>query len=168
MRSLTMRSLAALAIAVSALSLETRPASAERIKNPVAVFNGLDKITGRTIASATENPQTTAFIEVDELTLQKETKRIFAGWMFASSPGLHAVEHPVYDIWLTNCRGGEPTEEPPPATTAEAPAAKPKPRKGKAVPAEEVPAAEPPADADAPIPDDGTFVPPLDPALPVD
>jgi hypothetical protein len=192
MRSLTMRSLAALAIAVSALSLETRPASAERIKNPVAVFNGLDKITGRTIAfevnvdetvqfgalqvtprvcfsrSATENPQTTAFIEVDELTLQKETKRIFAGWMFASSPGLHAVEHPVYDIWLTNCRGGKPTEEPPPATTAEAPAAKPKPRKGKAVPAEEVPAAEPPADADAPIPDDGTFVPPLDPALPVD
>lgn len=30
--------------------------------------------------------------------------RIFSGWMFASSPGLNAVEHPVYDVWLTDCK----------------------------------------------------------------
>jgi len=31
-------------------------------------------------------------------------KRIFSGWMFAASPGLHGVEHPIYDIWLTDCK----------------------------------------------------------------
>ena len=36
-------------------------------------------------------------------------KRIFTGWMFASSPGLHAVEHPIYDLWLTDCKGGTKT-----------------------------------------------------------
>lgn len=30
--------------------------------------------------------------------------RIFSGWMFASSPGLNAVEHPVYDVWLIDCK----------------------------------------------------------------
>ena len=47
--------------------------------------------------------------EVDEITLQGEVRRIFTGWMFASSPGLHAVEHPIYDVWLTDCKGGEAT-----------------------------------------------------------
>lgn len=45
-----------------------------------------------------------AFIEVDEVTLQGEVKRIFTGWVFAASPGLHAVEHPIYDVWLTDCK----------------------------------------------------------------
>ena len=35
--------------------------------------------------------------------MQGEIKRIFTGWMFAASPGLHAVEHPIYDVWLTDC-----------------------------------------------------------------
>lgn len=29
---------------------------------------------------------------------------VFSGWMFASSPGLSALEHPVYDIWLIDCK----------------------------------------------------------------
>jgi hypothetical protein len=33
-------------------------------------------------------------------------RRIFTGWMFAASPGLSAVEHPIYDVWLTDCKGG--------------------------------------------------------------
>jgi len=102
----------------------------QRINNPHAVFAGLDKITGRIISfdvaldetvqfgalqvtpkacysrPPTETPQTDAFVEVDEVTLQGEIKRIFTGWMFAASPGLHAVEHPIYDVWLTNCKGG--------------------------------------------------------------
>src|SRR5262249_59554089 len=53
----------------------------------------------------TETPNTDSFIEVDEVTLQGEVKRIFTGWTFASSPGLHAVEHPVFDILLTDCKG---------------------------------------------------------------
>ncbi len=38
-----------------------------------------------------------------------EAKRIFSGWMFAASPGLHGVEHPVYDVWLVDCKGGKET-----------------------------------------------------------
>jgi hypothetical protein len=104
------------------------PAVAERIANPVAVFTGLDKITGRIITfdvyadetvqfgalrvtprvcysrPPTEAARTDAFVEVDEITLDNEVKRIFTGWMFAASPGLNAVEHPVFDVWLNDCR----------------------------------------------------------------
>ncbi len=103
----------------------------QRIANPTAVFSGLDKITGRIISfdvainetvqfgalqvtprvcysrPPTETPNTDAFVQVDEVTLKGEIKRIFSGWMFAASPGLHAVEHPIYDVWLTDCKGGE-------------------------------------------------------------
>jgi hypothetical protein len=103
----------------------------QRIANPTAVFAGLDKITGRIIKfdvavdetvqfgalqvtprvcysrPPTETPNTDSFVEVDEVTLQGEIKRIFTGWMFAASPGLHAVEHPIYDVWLTDCKGGQ-------------------------------------------------------------
>lgn len=119
---------------------------AQKIVNKKASFTGLDKITGRTInfdeeigetvqfgalrvktdacytRPATEAANTDAFVEVDEITLQGEVKRIFSGWMFAASPGLHAVEHPIYDIWLTDCKDPEttivsaaPTEQPKPA-----------------------------------------------------
>ena len=65
----------------------------------------------------TEAANTDAFLEVSEVTLQGEVRRIFTGWMFASSPGLHAVEHPIYDIWLTDCKQPliKVAEEPPPA-----------------------------------------------------
>jgi hypothetical protein len=102
----------------------------------VAEFTGLDKITGRTITfdvlidetvqfgalrvtprtchtrPPTEPEQTTAFVEVDEITLANKLKRIFTGWMFAASPGLNAVEHPVYDVWLVDCKVamGEPEQ----------------------------------------------------------
>jgi hypothetical protein len=104
---------------------------AQKIVNRKASFSGLDKITGRTInfdadigetvqfgalrvktdacytRPSTEATNTDAFVEVDEITLQGEVKRIFSGWMFAASPGLHAVEHPIYDIWLTDCKDPE-------------------------------------------------------------
>ena len=103
-------------------------ARAERITNRVAEFAGIDKITGRIISfdvyidetvqfgalqvtprvcysrPVTETPKTTSFLEVDEITLDRKIRRIFTGWMFADSPGLNAIEHPVYDIWLKNCK----------------------------------------------------------------
>jgi hypothetical protein len=106
------------------------PAAADRIRNPTAVFAGLDKITGRIISfevavdetvqfgalqltprvcwtrPPTEAPQTTSFTEVDEVTFSNEYRRIFTGWMYAASPGLHGVEHAIYDVWLTDCKGG--------------------------------------------------------------
>jgi hypothetical protein len=123
----------------------TEPPS-QKIANSAALFSGLDKITGRIInfdvaigetvqfgalqltpracytRPATEAANTDAFIEVDEVTLQGEVRRIFTGWVFAASPGLHAIEHPIYDIWLTNCKGPVETAEkqpdPPPAPPA--------------------------------------------------
>jgi len=106
---------------------------AQKIINKKASFSGLDKITGRIInfdedigetvqfgalrvktdacytRPATEAANTDAFVEVDEITLQGEVKRIFSGWMYAASPGLHGVEHPIYDIWLTDCKGPDQT-----------------------------------------------------------
>jgi hypothetical protein len=122
----------------------------QKIANKGALFAGLDKITGRIIKfdveigetvqfgalqvtpricysrPPTEAPNTNAFIEVDEVTLQGEVKRIFTGWMFASSPGLHAVEHSIYDVWLTDCKNPvvaaaapvEPAPAPPPKPAA--------------------------------------------------
>jgi hypothetical protein len=75
----------------------------------------------------TETPNTDAFIEVDEVTLQGEVKRIFTGWMFASSPGLHAVEHPIYDVWLTDCKNPVVAAAPPPETAPPPPAQPAKP-----------------------------------------
>lgn len=133
-------------LATAAL-LASVPAAADKIKNPTAVFAGLDKITGRIIAfevavdetvqfgalqltpricfsrPPTEPPNTTAFIEVDEVVKASDYRRIFSGWVFAASPGLNAIEHPIYDLWLTECKGGtelikeekEPEPEPDPA-----------------------------------------------------
>jgi hypothetical protein len=132
---------------------------AQKIVNKKASFSGLDKITGRIInfdedigetvqfgalrvktdacytRPATEAANTDAFVEVDEITLQGEVKRIFSGWMYAASPGLHAVEHPIYDIWLTDCKGPDQTvvsaapDQPKPA-----PAPTPQPAQKKAAP----------------------------------
>src|SRR5438309_804736 len=120
---------------------------ATKITNKKASFSGLDKITGRIInfdedigetvqfgalrvktnacytRPATEATNTDAFVEVDEITLQGEVKRIFSGWMYAASPGLHGVEHPIYDIWLTDCKEPQQTI----ATAAPDPASKPAP-----------------------------------------
>ncbi len=103
-------------------------AAVERIKNPVAEFSGIDKITGRIItfdvyigetvqfgalqvtprvcysSPQNEEPKTSTFVEVDEITLDRKIRRIFTGWMIAESPGLNAIEHSVYDVWLKACK----------------------------------------------------------------
>ena len=50
-----------------------------------------------------EPPETKVFLQVDEFIKGRE-ETLFRGWMFASSPGIHALEHPVYDIWPLACR----------------------------------------------------------------
>jgi len=121
------------------------PALADKISNPIAVFDGLDKITGRIISfevkidetvqfgalqitprvcysrPPTDPPQTDAFAQVDEIDEQKKIKRIFSGWMFADSPGLHGIEHPIFDIWLTACKGGTVVIHDTPAAAAATP-----------------------------------------------
>jgi hypothetical protein len=94
----------------------------------VAVLQGLDKITARisrfeapidqpvrfgtlTIVvrdckkrPPEEPPESAAFLQIDEQRPgDPERRRIFSGWMFASSPALSAIEHPVYDIVVLDC-----------------------------------------------------------------
>jgi hypothetical protein len=155
-------------VLVLALGLSPSLVRAEVIRNPIAVFAALDKVTGRishleipineTVEFGalkvtprvcdsrppTEAPNTASFVEVDEVKLTGEVQRIFTGWMFAESPGLHAVEHPVFDVWLTNCKTNSapaPSEssenaappEAPPADVA-APASPPAPPPAAAAP----------------------------------
>jgi hypothetical protein len=103
------------------------PAHAQRVENAVAIFAALDKVTAavkqvpvtlngtgefRTLRitprvcytrAPTEPPRTSTFVEIDEIMVDGKEKRIFTGWMFAESPGLNPLLHPVFDVWLTSC-----------------------------------------------------------------
>ena len=127
----------ALALFLAAAALAT-PAMAETISNPIAAFSGLDKITGRITnfdvyinetvqfgalqltprvcytRPPTETQRTSVFLEVDQVSLKGGTQRVFTGWMFADSPALNAIDHPVYDIWLVDCQ--QQSDTPPPDT----------------------------------------------------
>ena len=50
-----------------------------------------------------EPPETKAFLEISEFRAGRD-KALFTGWMFASSPGINAMEHPVFDIWPLACK----------------------------------------------------------------
>ncbi len=95
---------------------------------PVAVLQGLDKITARiytfeapvdqTIGFGTLKvtvrvcrkrppeypPESTAYLEIVEQRPEQQANALFKGWMFASSPGLNPLEHPVYDVWVIDCK----------------------------------------------------------------
>ena len=109
------------------------------LEHRVAVLQGLDKVTARIspvrapldtpttfgtleiVARAcretppTEPPESAAFLEISELPPASDPEGprtpLFSGWMFASSPAVSALEHPVYDIWVVDCE--EPVEPPP-------------------------------------------------------
>ena len=102
--------------------------SQEKTKK-VVTLRGLDKITARTItfdapideivrygslnimaracfkAPPEDLPEVTAFLEIDDQRPgMDKPKRLFTGWMFASSPAVSALEHPIYDVWVTDCK----------------------------------------------------------------
>ena len=109
----------------------------------MVVLRGLDKVTGRAIdinapagvpvnfgtlvmtarycytVPPEEPPETTAFLQIDEATRGQPAKRLFSGWMFASTPALNALEHSTYDVWVITCK----TDEPAPAAAAAVPPA---------------------------------------------
>ena len=98
------------------------------VAEPVALLQGLDKITARVSkfeapvgspvrfgtlsirvrdcerAPPEDPPESAAFLEIDELRPGEDRVRVFSGWMFASSPALSAVEHPVYDVNVLDCK----------------------------------------------------------------
>lgn len=117
---------AALAAALSG------PAGAQ---SRIAVLQGLDKVTARISTFAApidrpvrfgtlrivarhcrkrppeEPPETTAFLEIDEVRAGAPPARLFSGWMFASSPALSSLEHPVYDVWVVGCMTSSSAED---------------------------------------------------------
>ena len=124
------------AVALMAVLAAAGSVHAGKSANRVAEFSGIDKITGRIITfdvyidetvqfgalqitprvcysrANFEAPGSSSFVEVDEITLDRKIRRIFTGWMFADSPGLNAIEHAVYDLWLKGCKGE--SDVPPP------------------------------------------------------
>ena len=142
-------------------------ADAARLENPVAEFSGIDKITGRITTfdvyvnetvqfgalqvtpkvcysrDETEAQKIDAFIEVDEITLDRKIRRIFSGWMFADSPALNAVEHPIYDVWLTGCKVESEVPAPPGVEAVAKPAPEPSQPADAATPAPTAAAAQP-------------------------
>ncbi len=202
-----------LGFAMLAPLLAPTTASAARIENTVAEFAGIDKITGRITTfdvyvdetvqfgalqvtpkvcysrDETEAQKIDAFIEVDEITLDRKIRRIFSGWMFADSPALNAVEHPIYDVWLTGCKAKSDVPAPPGAKVTQVAPEPAKPATmpatdGAAAPTDQSPAAPadpgtatdapvavPPLEAPQDIPDEtlgGTLQPPADLPQPVD
>lgn len=106
-------------------------ANAEQIATNMAQMQAMDKITGRVSIievpvggevkfgtfsvvvrscktnSEGEIPENYAFVDVTDKTFDKEEFNIFKGWMMSSSPAVHAVEHPIYDVWLLKCFNSE-------------------------------------------------------------
>ena len=120
------------------------PVVASAQQGPMTLMlRGLDKITGRpteitapigrpvrfatltiTVRScystpASETPETSAFVQIEDRRPDQPDRRNFSGWLYASSPGLNAVDHPLYDVWVISCKGGV---VPPSATAAPTPA----------------------------------------------
>ena len=98
------------------------------VAQDIAVLQGLNKITARvstieapidqavrfgtldiTVRRCSkrppeETPESTAYLEIRERRSGERSVDLFAGWMFASSPAASSMEHPVYDVWVIDCK----------------------------------------------------------------
>ena len=103
-------------------------------ERPLALLQALDKVVARTStleapldapirfgtlrivvrvcheAPPEEPPENAAFLEIDEVDHEGHAVRLYTGWMFSSTPGLTALEHPVYDIGVLACTAPAPAE----------------------------------------------------------
>ena len=121
-----MRTLVLGLLALACLWPQMSPAAVDR-PHRVAILQGLDKVTARvstfearvgemvrfgtleiTLRACFESPpveppESAAFLEIDAADPGRPRTRAFSGWMFASSPSISALEHPVYDVWVLDC-----------------------------------------------------------------
>jgi hypothetical protein len=110
------------------------PALAAMLSGELVVMQGLDKVTARvstfeaTIDEVVsfgalrivvrkcertrpeEPPESSAFLDIYEARPGEPPADLFHGWMFASSPALSALEHPVYDVWVLECKVRTPAD----------------------------------------------------------
>jgi hypothetical protein len=139
----------ALPAAAALAAVIAAPGGAAMIPEPIAVLQGLDKVAARVSqietpvgASVTFGtlsilvrdcetappdapPDNAAFIQIYETPPGEQTKRLFSGWMFSSSPALSGLEHPVYDVTLLTCKAASaPAPAPVPPSSAPNPRGK--------------------------------------------
>ena len=98
------------------------------IEGKAVVLQGLDKVTARVSSFETpigksvrfgtleiipracdrtppeEPPESTVYLDITDMRPGAPPIDLFHGWMFASSPSLNALEHPVYDVWVLECK----------------------------------------------------------------
>jgi hypothetical protein len=117
--------------------IELSPGESRRIGDVIVRLSACER------TAPWENPpETGAFVQVlvldrPEANAQGDWRRVFSGWLFRNSPGLNVVEHPIYDVWVKDCRMSFPGEEggpatPPASPTAPAPAPRPTPTEAAA------------------------------------
>ncbi|MBN2751357.1 MAG: DUF2155 domain-containing protein [Rhodospirillaceae bacterium] len=111
--------------------------AATNIDTRLAMLRGLDKITGRitTITAVVgdtvrfgslaiivracrtrppeDPPESAAFLDITDIKPNQPPADVFRGWMFASSPAVSAMDHPVYDIWVLECKEPLPEQNEP-------------------------------------------------------
>ncbi len=150
-----MRLSLALALLAPMAVLSAGGAAAEMTAEPIAVLQGLDKITARVSrfeapvgqivrfgtlsivvrdcakSAPEERPENAAFVEITENRPGEQQLRRFSGWMFSSSPALSALEHPVYDVNLLECKPAAGSPAPPPPPVAPPPGKSPGRSRGK-------------------------------------
>lgn len=126
-REIWMAGCLALLLPTSAVSQEQQDSEPLGEPYPIAQLQGLNKVTARIsrfeapvdetvtfgsleITARTcrktrpeEEPESVAFLEIDEVPVTAPRQEVFSGWMFASSPAVSALEHPVYDVWVEDC-----------------------------------------------------------------
>lgn len=131
-----------IAAASAVLLAMANSAAADMSPEPVAVLQGLDKITarvsrfdapvGETVnfgdlslvvrdcekSAPEDRPENAAFVQIYESRPDEPRVRVFSGWMFSSSPALSAMEHPVYDINLLQCKAANGSPAPARASSA--------------------------------------------------
>jgi hypothetical protein len=117
-------------VALNARAVAAAPA------RPTLLLRGLDKITGRAFdivaplnvpakfatltvtarycysTPPSETPETAAFVQIEDNRPDQPKRAVFSGWMYASSPGLNGMQHPLYDVWVIFCRTNAPVAAP--------------------------------------------------------
>jgi hypothetical protein len=113
------------------LSVNDAVPGKDGIKRALAL-RGLDKMTGRPVnifapigvlvhfatltitarycysTPPSETPETTAFLEITDHRPDQSERKVFSGWMLASSPSLNGMQHPLYDVWVISCKTNQP------------------------------------------------------------
>ncbi len=136
MKFLSVRCVSAAMLSLAIVATVSSPLYAQG-RGKTVILRGLDKVTARistievpiqeqvrfgtlrilarscSTRPPEEPPETSAFLEISDVRPGEAPVPLFTGWMFASSPALSALEHPVYDVWVIACKtpSGLPSEE---------------------------------------------------------